>query len=179
MATRVMTAPPSTQAKIVDVGFAHKALVDRLSPGGRYVDVQSDVDSPWVPFGDKAAIKHLAFDVRQGHLLQHPVDQGAGRGRHAPAPGHDHDGLLEGSVNTGVRLGRLAGRADPGSAGRKPHPGHRPSQRREAVRLDAGADRVYDDKGIFVDTVDVWWYHQPTTRPTAVRTASRSIRNST
>ena len=62
---KVMTAPPSTEAKIVDVGFAHKALVDRLSPGGRYIDVPDDVDSPWVPFGDKAAIKHLAFDVRQ------------------------------------------------------------------------------------------------------------------
>ena len=62
---KVMDAPPSTKAQIVDVGFAHKALVERLSPGGRYIDVQSDVDSPWVPFGDRAAIKHLAFDVRQ------------------------------------------------------------------------------------------------------------------
>ena len=31
---KVMTAPPSTKAQIVDVGFPHKALVDRLSPGG-------------------------------------------------------------------------------------------------------------------------------------------------
>ncbi len=33
MATQ-MKAPPSTKAEIVDVGFAHKALVERLSPGG-------------------------------------------------------------------------------------------------------------------------------------------------
>ena len=62
----VMTAPPSSKAAIVDVGFAHKDLVARLSPGGRYIDAQTDVDSPWVPFGDNAAIKHVAFDVRQG-----------------------------------------------------------------------------------------------------------------
>ena len=61
----VMTAPPSSKAEIVDVGFAHKGLVERLSPGGRYIDAQTDVDSPWVPFGENAAIKHLAFDVRQ------------------------------------------------------------------------------------------------------------------
>ncbi len=60
----IMTAPPSTTAEIVDVPFAHRELVKRLSPGGRYIDAETDVDSPWVPFGDKAAIKHLAFDVR-------------------------------------------------------------------------------------------------------------------
>lgn len=64
MATQ-MKAPPSDKAEIVDVGFGYKHLVDRLSPGGRYIDAQSDDDSPWVPFGDNAAIKHLAFDVRQ------------------------------------------------------------------------------------------------------------------
>ena len=65
MATN-LKAPPSNLAEIVDVPFAHKALVERLSPGGRYIDAQDDVVSPWVPFGDNAAIKHLAFDVRQG-----------------------------------------------------------------------------------------------------------------
>ena len=60
----VMTAPPSTKAEIVDVPFAHRELVKRLSPGGRYIDAETEVDSPWVPFGDNAAIKHLAFDVR-------------------------------------------------------------------------------------------------------------------
>jgi hypothetical protein len=61
-----ITAPPSDLAKIVDVPFAQRALVEKYSPGGRYIDVQTDVDSPWVPFGDNAAIKHLAFDVRTG-----------------------------------------------------------------------------------------------------------------
>ncbi len=61
-----VTAPPSNLAKIVNVPFAQRALVEKYSPGGRYIDAESDVDSPWVPFGDNAAIKHLAFDVRTG-----------------------------------------------------------------------------------------------------------------
>ena len=57
--------PPSTFAEIVNVPFAQRALVEKHSPGGRYIDALTDVDSPWVPFGDNAAIKHLCFDVRQ------------------------------------------------------------------------------------------------------------------
>ena len=64
MATR-MKAPPSTKKEIVDVPFNYRSLVEKYSPGGRYVDAQSDDDSPWVPFGETAAIKHLAFDVRR------------------------------------------------------------------------------------------------------------------
>jgi len=59
-----MKAPPSNKAEIVDVPFAFRDLVARHSPGGRYIDAQTDVDSPWVPVGEHAAIKHLAFDVR-------------------------------------------------------------------------------------------------------------------
>ncbi|AKH42586.1 hypothetical protein FHS61_000356 [Altererythrobacter atlanticus] len=64
MATQ-MKAPPSDKAEIVDIPYAYRDLVERTSPGGRYIDAQTDVDSPWVPFGDSAAIKHLAFDVRR------------------------------------------------------------------------------------------------------------------
>ena len=73
---RVMTAPPSSKAEIVDVGFAHKALVDRLSPGGRYIDAESDVDSPWVPFGDNAAITPPRLRRAPEPLLQHLVGEG-------------------------------------------------------------------------------------------------------
>ena len=61
----VMKAPPSNKAEIVDVPFNYRGLVEAHSPGGRYIDAETDDDSPWVPFGDDAAIKHLAFDVRQ------------------------------------------------------------------------------------------------------------------
>ena len=64
MATQ-MKAPPSTKKEIVDVPFNYRHLVEKYSPGGRYVDAQTDDDSPWVPFGETAAIKHLAFDVRR------------------------------------------------------------------------------------------------------------------
>ena len=64
MATQ-MKAPPSTKKEIVDVGFEYRDLVARHSPGGRYIDAETDADSPWVPFGETAAIKHLSFDVRR------------------------------------------------------------------------------------------------------------------
>jgi 2,4'-dihydroxyacetophenone dioxygenase len=60
-----MTAPPSDKAEIVDIKYEYADLVKRTSPGGRYIDAPSDVESPWIPFGDNAAIKHIAFDVRQ------------------------------------------------------------------------------------------------------------------
>ncbi|MXO73205.1 2,4'-dihydroxyacetophenone dioxygenase family protein [Alteraurantiacibacter buctensis] len=60
-----MTAPPSDKAEIVDIKYPYKEIVERCSPAGRYIDAQTDVDSPWVPFGPNAAIKHLAFDVRR------------------------------------------------------------------------------------------------------------------
>ena len=61
----VMKAPPNTEQRIVDVPFNYKDLVRAHTPGGRYIDAETEDDSPWVPFGPAAAIKHLAFDVRQ------------------------------------------------------------------------------------------------------------------
>lgn len=94
--------PPSTYAEIVDVPFAQRELVQRHSPGGRYIDALTDVDSPWVPFGDNAAIKHLAFDVRQNLFSNILWVKGPGRGRHPLAPRHDHHGVPG-------RIGALSG----------------------------------------------------------------------
>ena len=58
-----MKAPPSGAYKIVSVPEAHKAMLDQYCIAGTYVG-QSEEESPWVPFGDNAAIRHLAFDVR-------------------------------------------------------------------------------------------------------------------
>jgi hypothetical protein len=41
----------------------HKAMLDQYCVSGTYVG-PSEEESPWVPFGDNAAIRHLAFDVR-------------------------------------------------------------------------------------------------------------------
>ena len=65
MATQ-MKAPPSTKKEIVDVPFNYRHLVDKYSPGGRYIDAQSDDDSPWVPFG--LALHACRVDVGQRDL---------------------------------------------------------------------------------------------------------------
>ena len=64
MAETLMTAPPSTARKIVTIPDMFQSLIETRGTGGKFVGA-SEVDSPWVPFGDNAAIKHLAFDVRQ------------------------------------------------------------------------------------------------------------------
>ena len=45
--------------------FNYKDLVDAHSPGRALHRRRERRGQPWVPFGDSAAIKHLAFDVRQ------------------------------------------------------------------------------------------------------------------
>ena len=67
-----ITAPPSTAYKIVDVAENYKrrhrvATACRAPSSGPSME-----ESPWVPFGDKAAIRHLAFDTRHntyGNIL--------------------------------------------------------------------------------------------------------------
>lgn len=155
----VMTAPPSTKAEIVDVPFAHKALVERLSPGGRYIDTQSDVDSPWVPFGDSAAIKHLAFDVRQNLFSNILWVKGPG-----VVGTHLHRGTitmvcLEGSV----RYLEYDWVATPGGLILEvPGESHTlVTEHPDGVKLFGwmqGPIEFYDDEGKYVDTADVWWY---------------------
>jgi 2,4'-dihydroxyacetophenone dioxygenase len=59
-----MTAPPSSAYKIVDIAEPYLDLIKRKGQEGTYVGA-SEAESPWVPFGDNAAIRHLSFDVRQ------------------------------------------------------------------------------------------------------------------
>ena len=62
-----------------------------------------------MPFGDKAAIRHLAFDPAPQHLRQHPLDQVRRRGRHAQASRHRRDGVPRGQrALPRVRLGRAS-----------------------------------------------------------------------
>ncbi len=41
----------------------HEAMIKRFGKEGAFIP-GDDTNNPWVPFGDMAAIKHLAFDVR-------------------------------------------------------------------------------------------------------------------
>src|SRR5256885_14444657 len=62
-AQKPITAPPSTAYKIVDVPEIHRDVIQRHAVPGTFVG-PSEQESPWVPFGTNAAIRHLAFDVR-------------------------------------------------------------------------------------------------------------------
>ncbi len=154
-----MTAPPSNANKIVDVPHNYKHLVERLSPGGRYIDVQSDDDSPWVPFGDSAAIKHLAFDVRQNIFsnilwMKGPATIGT----------HLHRGTivmvcLEGSVRY-LEYGWVA--SPGGLILETPGESHTlVTDHPQGVKLFGwmqGPIEFYDEHANFVETADVWWY---------------------
>lgn len=156
MAT-VMKAPPSTKNEIVDVPFAHREIVSRLSPGGRYIDVQSDEDSPWVPFGANAAIKHLAFDVRQGIFsnilwIKEPGVIGT----------HFHRGnimmiCLEGSV----KYLEYDWVASPGGLILEVPGESHTLVTDTGVKLFGwmqGPIEFYDENAVLVDTADVWWF---------------------
>ena len=66
-----MKAPESGDFKIVDVPEPFKELIKRRGVEGTYVGSTLE-ESPWVPFGENAAIRYLAFDVRNnwvGNIL--------------------------------------------------------------------------------------------------------------
>ena len=62
-----MTAPPSTAYKIVDVPEPYRDVIARHGLPGSFVG-PTEQESPWIPFGDKAALRHLAFDVRRNRF---------------------------------------------------------------------------------------------------------------
>lgn len=155
----IMKAPPSDVKEIVDVPNNYKHLVERLSPGGRYIDAQSDVDSPWVPFGDNAAIKHLAFDVRSNTFSNILWVKGPGT-----IGTHLHRGnivmvCLEGSV----RYLEYDWVASPGGLILEvPGESHTlVTEHPNGVKLFGwmtGPIEFYDANAVLVETADVWWY---------------------
>lgn len=56
-----MKAPPSGAYKIVNVPELYGAMISKYGQEGTYVG-GSEAESPWVPFGDNAAIRHLMFE---------------------------------------------------------------------------------------------------------------------
>jgi hypothetical protein len=154
----VMKAPASDVKKIVDVPFNHRELVARLSPGGRYIDMESDVDSPWVPFGPAAAIKHLSFDVRRNaysNILW------------MKAPGtigtHLHRGnVIMVCITGSVRYLEYEWVASPGGLILEvPGESHTlVTEHPDGCKLFGWMDgpiEFYDAEGAFVEAVDVWW----------------------
>jgi hypothetical protein len=153
-----MTAPPSTAYKIVDVPEAYADVIKRHGLAGTYVG-PTEKESPWVPFGDKAALRHLAFDVRRNSFANILWVKSNG-----VIGTHKHRGTvvmvcLEGSARY-LEYDWVA------------HPGdfiyERPGLIHTLVSDDPngvklfgwleGPIEFYDDKGGFIECLDVWWY---------------------
>jgi hypothetical protein len=158
MASEPISAPPSGAHKIVQVPEIHQAVLDRYVRPGSYVGL-SEEESPWVPFGDNAAIRHLAFDVRQNVYanvlwIKSPGVIGT----------HKHRGMvwaitLEGSF----RYLEYDWVCRPGEFITE-FPGHAHTlvtdepNGMKAFFWMQGANEFYDDEGKFVETLDVWWF---------------------
>lgn len=153
-----MKAPPSSAYKVVNVPEMYGHLMQKYGQDGSYVGA-SEADSPWVPFGDNAAIRHLAFDVRQNVYCNILWIKGPG-----VIGTHKHRGMvwaigLEGSFRyleypwvcrAGEFITEMPGAAhtlvtdDPNGM--------------KALFWMQGANEFYDENGNFVETLDVWWF---------------------
>ena len=157
MATK-LTAPPSTAFRIVDVPDPFKALAAEKGIKGTFVG-PSEEESPWVPFGDNAAIKHLAFDVRNNIFSNILWMKGPG-----VIGTHYHRGriimvCLEGSARY-LEYGWVA---TPGAFIQEvPGESHTlVTEHPEGAKLFGwmqGAIDFYDENANFVETADVWWF---------------------
>lgn len=153
-----LTAPPSTAYRIVDVPEIHRELIQRRGIAGTFVGA-TEAESPWVPFGANAAIKHLAFDVRHNifsNILWVKAQGVIGT--------HKHRGTvtmmcLEGSV----RYLEYDWVATPGAfIYETPGLVHTlVTDHPQGVKLFGwlqGPIEFYDDRGTFAQTLDVWWF---------------------
>ena len=78
-----MTPPPSRQRKIVKVPVQLTRISSRKQPtAGAMSTLNAEKDSPWVPFGENAAIKHLSFDMRHNIYSNILWMKGPGVDRH-------------------------------------------------------------------------------------------------
>jgi 2,4'-dihydroxyacetophenone dioxygenase len=155
---KIMTAPPSTAFRIVDVPENYQSVIDLRGTLGTFVGPDA-VESPWVPFGDNAAIRHLAFDVRQNIYSNILWIKGPG-----VIGTHKHRGkivmvCLEGSA----RYLEYDWVATPGAfITEVPGESHTlVTEHPDGVKLFGwmqGAIEFYDENANFVETTDVWWF---------------------
>ena len=153
-----MSAPPSTAYRIVNVPEAYAEVIGRHGKSGAFVG-PSEQESPWVPFGSNAAIRHLHFDTR--HNIFSNILWIKSRGVIGT---HKHRGTvvmvcLEGSARY-LEYDWIAGPGDfiyetPGLIHTlvTDHP--------DGVKLFGwmqGPIEFYDERGTLAETADVWWY---------------------
>jgi len=155
---KTMMAPPSTAYKIVEVPELYRDVIARHGVPGTFVG-STEQESPWIPFGPNAALRHLAFDVRRNRFsivlwIKSPGVIGT----------HKHRGTvvmicLEGSARY-LEYDWIAGPGDfiyetPGLVHTlvSDHP--------QGVKLFGwleGPIEFFDERGSFVESLDVWWY---------------------
>lgn len=158
MTDDLLNTPASTAYKIVDVKDPFKELFETRGTQGTFIG-PSEADSPWVPYGDNAAIRYLAFDVRQNITSNILWVKGPG-----VIGTHYHRGrvvmlVMEGSM----RYLEYDWVGEPGSficetVGEahtlvSDHP--------DGVKVYGwlqGPIDFYDDQGELAVTTDVWWF---------------------
>jgi len=136
----------------------YQAMIQRYARDGAHIP-GDDETSPWVPFGDSAAIKHFCFDVRTNSVANILWVKGGGR-----IGTHKHRGVvsaitLEGSwgyyeydwtAKPGDFVYELPGAAhtlysdDPNGM--------------KALFWINGPIEFYDDNAMFSFTADVFWF---------------------
>lgn len=157
MTTTRMTGPASTAYRIVDLPELYKDVIKRHGVPGTFVG-SSEHESPWVPFGPNAAIRHLLFDTRHNIFSNILWIKSAG-----VIGTHKHRGTvvmmcLEGSARY-LEYDWVTGPG--GFIYETPGLTHTlVSDDPNGVKLFAwleGPIEFYDERGNFVETVDVFW----------------------
>jgi hypothetical protein len=151
--------PPANLARIVELPpEPHAAIIKEFGLEGGHIG-PSEVDSPWVPFGDSAAIRHLSFDVRTGAVANILWVKGGGR-----IGTHRHRGAVSAVTLEGTwGYYEYDWIAKPGSyVYETPGTAHTlysddPNGMKALFWIN-GAIEFFDDQGVFTETVDVFWF---------------------
>jgi 2,4'-dihydroxyacetophenone dioxygenase len=143
---------------IVPVHEPFAEMIQKFGTSGGFIGA-SESDSPWVPYGDSAAIRHLAFDVRNNsyaNILW--VKAGGHLGTHR------HRGFVSAITLEGSwRYLEYDWVATPGSFVYET-PGTAPTlvsddpKGMKTMFWLSGAIEFFDDKGNLAETLDVFWF---------------------
>jgi hypothetical protein len=149
------------QLKITKVPEPHLDMIQKYGVEGAYVSA-SEKDSPWVPFGETAFIRHLNFDVRTNSYCNILWVKGGGW-----LGTHKHRGqvsamVLEGSVRY-LEYDWVATPGDfitesPGTAHTLVSDNPDYPDGMKAIFWMQGALEFFDMDGQWTETLDVFWF---------------------
>jgi 2,4'-dihydroxyacetophenone dioxygenase len=148
----------STAFKAFNVNDPEADIIRRFGVEGGHLG-PGEIDSPWVPYGDNAAIRHMAFDVR-GNWYANTL--------WIKKPGmigtHKHHGtVLMLCTHGSVRYLEYDWTATAGSfISETPGQAHTlVTEHPEGVKLFGWMQGVadhYDDQGNIAESIDVFWF---------------------